>query len=57
MYINSKSKTKEGIGNVLKDPSEKNSVLVEKDKEKAEVLTDYFPVCSQKSPQVLYQPW
>ena len=38
--INSKSKTKEGIGNLLKHPSDKNSIIVEADKEKAEVLAN-----------------
>ena len=41
-YINSKSKTKEGIGNLLQDPTDKNSKIVETDKEKAEVLANYF---------------
>ena len=41
-YINSKSKTKEGIGNLLKDSSDKKAVIVETDNEKAEVLAEYF---------------
>ena len=42
-YINSKSKTKEGIGNLLKDPTDKNSKLVEKtDKEKANYFSSVF---------------
>ena len=49
-YINSKSKTKEGIGNLLKDPSNKNSEIVETDKEKAEVLADYFSSMFTKEP-------
>ena len=39
-YINSKSETKEGIGNLLHDPTDKNSKIVETDKEK--VLANYF---------------
>ena len=35
-----KSKTKEGIGNLLQDPTDKNSKIVETDKEKAEVLSN-----------------
>ena len=49
-YIDLKSKTKEGIGNLLKDLCDRNSVIVETVKEKAEVLAEYFPVCSQMSP-------
>ena len=49
-YINSKSKTKEGIGNLLKDPTDKNSKLVETDKEKAEVLANYFSSVFTKEP-------
>ena len=39
-----KIKNKEGMRNLLKDPFNKNSVLVEMDKEKVktEVLVEYF---------------
>ena len=36
-YINSKSKTKKNIGNLVKDPSKLDSEVAESDKEKAEV--------------------
>ena len=50
-YINSKSKkNKEGIGNLLKDPSDKNFVIVETDKEKAEELAEYFSSVFTKEP-------
>ena len=54
-YINSKSKTKEGIGNLLKDPSDKNSIIVETGKEKAKVLANYFSSVFTKEPHVQYQ--
>ena len=49
-YINSKSKTKEGIGNLLQDPTDKNSKIVETDKEKAEVLANYFSSVFTREP-------
>ena len=49
-YINSKSKTKEGIGNLLQDPTDKNSKIVETDKEKAEVLANYFSSTFTREP-------
>ena len=50
-YINSKSKTKESIGNLLKDPSKLDSEVAESDKEKAEVLADYFSSVFTNEPQ------
>ena len=49
-YINSKSKTKEGIGNLLQDRTDKNSKIVETDKEKAEVLANYFSSTFTREP-------
>ena len=56
-YINSKSKTKEGIGNLLQDPTDKNSKIVETDKEKAEVLANYFSSVFIREPAGKYQHW
>ena len=50
-YINSKSKTKESIGNLLKDLSKLDSQVAESDKEKAEVLADYFSSVFTNEPQ------
>ena len=50
-YINSKSKTKENIGNLLKDPTRRNSEVAESDKEKAEVLAEYFSSVFTKEPE------
>ena len=50
-YINSKLKTKESIGKLLKDPTKPNSELVESDKEKAEILADYFSSVFTKEPE------
>ena len=49
-YINLKSKTKEGIGNLIENPKDKNSKIVESDKEKAEVLANYFSSVFTKEP-------
>ena len=50
-YINSKSKTKENIGKLLKDPTKPNLELAESDKEKAEILADYFSSVFTKEPE------
>ena len=44
-------KTKESIGNLLKDPSKLESEVAESDKEKAEVLADYFSSVFTNEPQ------
>ena len=49
-YINLKSKTKEGIGNLMENAKDKNSKIVESDKEKAEVLVNYFSSVFTKEP-------
>ncbi len=41
-YINSKSKTREGIGELCKDPTDPKSEKTDKDEEKANILADYF---------------
>ena len=50
-YINSKSKTKESIGKLLKDHTKPNSEFAESDKEKAEILADYFSSVFTKEPE------
>ena len=42
--------TNEGMGNLMKDPTDKNSELAEMDREKAEVLADYFSSVFTKEP-------
>ena len=41
-YVKSKSKTKDTIGDLYKQPNDKTSVKVDTDREKAEVLSSFF---------------
>ena len=41
-YIKSKSKTREGIGDLHTNPEDTNSEKTEDNKEKANILSDYF---------------
>ena len=50
-------KTKEGIGNLLQDPTDENSKIVETDKEKAKGLANYFSSVFTREPAGKYQHW
>ncbi|KAG1681775.1 putative epidermal cell surface receptor [Nymphon striatum] len=49
-YIKSKSKTKVEIGDLYKDPNDSNSNKTDKDKEKADILADFFQSVFVKEP-------
>ena len=51
-YANSKSRTRIGVADLYKDPGDPKSELTKNDKEKAEVLSDFLPVCLQEKMRV-----
>ena len=49
-YINSKSKTRQGVGELCIDPKNPKSEKTEKDEEKANILADFFSSVFTKEP-------
>ncbi len=47
-YINSKAKTKQGVGDLHIDPGDENSPTTDDDKEKAQILADFFQLSIHK---------
>ena len=50
-YIKSKSKTKSGIGELLTDPSNSDSIKTDNDTEKAQILANFFESVFTREPE------